>query len=374
LLYGQRARIKVQVSMRILIDNQIFEEQKFGGISRYFNELQVGNDNFKRMEFFKQTPQKKLNFQKRVQRKLARTFLNKEPTTPLNKFDFYNTQIKNINFDIFHPTYYDNYFLEKINKPFVITVYDMIHEKYPEYFEGSHDSINKYELCKAATKIIAISHSTKTDLIDIFNIPADKIVVTHLATYYDTLKEIKPILNFNFEKYILFTGNRSVYKNFLTFLISVAPILKQKKNLKLICTGPQFSKIENKWIEDLGLKGKVESHFCLNDNELVYFYKNAECFVFPSLYEGFGFPVLEAFATNCPLITSPGGSLKEIAGDAAVYFDPKDIKQMRESIESVLADDNLKQEMIESGKKQLKKFSWEKCRKETNAVYSQVVQ
>jgi glycosyltransferase involved in cell wall biosynthesis len=248
----------------------------------------------------------------------------------------------------------------------------MIHEKYAEYFGNSPDSFNKRKLCNSASKIIAISHSTKKDLIDIFNIPKEKIEVIYLATDYASIISTKPKFDID-RSYILFTGNRSIYKNFFTFLIAVSPILKNDKDLHLICTGPDFTTIENRWLEEMEIIGKVISYFCKSDGELVHLYKNAECFVFPSLYEGFGFPVLEAFACDCPLVSSPGGSLKEIAGNAAVYFNPKDIREMRKSINNVLSDDVLKKDLVVAGKLRLKDFSWDKCRKETNLLYSKLV-
>ncbi|NEW78261.1 MAG: glycosyltransferase family 4 protein [Gelidibacter sp.] len=358
--------------MKILIDNQVFENQKFGGISRYFSELQVDNDSIKRMELFVHKIPKKKGLYKRVQSKLNRTLFN-EKQTVLNKYDFYNSQIRDLQFDIFHPTYYDNYFLEQLTKPFVITVHDMIHEKYAEYFGNSQDSFNKRKLCNAAAKIIAISNSTKNDLIDVFGIPEEKIDVIYHATNFDSVPAIDPNLNFQDRRYLLYAGNRSIYKNFLTFLIAVSPILKYNKNLHLVCTGPDFTTIENSWIEELGIKSKVNNYFCQSDGELVHLYNNAECFVFPSLYEGFGFPLLEAFACNCPVISSSGGSLKEIAGNAAIYFDPKDIISIRNSIQNVISDGTLKLDLIEAGKIRLKDFSWEKCRKETMDLYAKVI-
>jgi glycosyltransferase involved in cell wall biosynthesis len=361
--------------MKVLIDNQIFDQQKFGGISRYFNQLEFNNDTIRRMEGFSENSLENNLLHKRIQRKLGRIFLNKpQIQNPIDqKKDFYISQIENLEYDIFHPTYYDNYFLSHLDKPFVLTVYDMIHEVYAEYFGDDFDSINKRKLCEKADKIIAISDSTKKDLIDIFGIQEDKIQVIYLATDFDSLSAVKPNINFQEMRYILFTGNRSVYKNFLTFLIAVSSILKNYKDLQLICTGPDFSAVENRWIENLGVSSKVKSFYCESENELAYLYQNAECFVFPSLYEGFGFPVLEAFASDCPLVSSNGGSLKEVAGDAAVYFNPKDVKSMRDSIQSVLSDDSLKKELVESGKLRLQKFSWEKCRAETNLLYSKVV-
>ncbi len=355
--------------MKVLLDNQIFESQKFGGISRYFQEISKKNDVINSIIPYVAP---NLNLAKRIQRKIERNFFWKRKAH-LTKNEYYNGLIAQSDFDVFHPTYYNNYFLESLKKPFVLTVYDMIHEKFAEYFGNSNDSIDKYTLCKRASKIIAISNSTKKDLIEIFDIPEHKIEVIYLGTNYHELPPSKPSIELKDRRYVLFTGNRSIYKNFLIFLQAIAPILKKNTDLILVCTGPSFDGVEEEWINNLTIKDKVISHFCKDDAELVYLYQYAECFVFPSLYEGFGIPILEAFACKCPVISSSGGSLKEIAGDAAIYFDPKNIKDLREAILRVLSDDLLRKQMVISGEQRLKDFSWDKCRKETNLVYEKVV-
>ena len=109
------------------------------------------------------------------------------------------------------------------------------------------------------------------------------------------------------------------------------------------------------------------------DEDLVEFYKHAKCYVFPSLYEGFGLPVLEAMKFDCPVITSKISSLPEAAGDAALYVDPLDVDDIAKKIEKVLEDKELRKELIKKGKEQIKKFSWEKSAKETLKILEEVV-
>lgn len=361
--------------MKVLLDNQIYKIQKFGGISKYFSKLTQYSNSITQLNFYDPNLKLSLSFYEKVKEKLLpgkkgdQMFTLKE-----KKRDFYKSQFKELEYDIFHPTYYDNYFLEHLMGPFVVTVYDMIHEKYPEYFGINEVSEQKRNLCEAASKIIAISQTTKNDIIEIFQIDPGKIEVIYLATDYDSLEPVKPKIGLFENQYILFTGNRSIYKNFLTFLIAVAPILKVDHNLHVLCTGPVFSKAELKWINDLGLQGRVHCYFCNSDNELVYLYKNALCFVFPSLYEGFGLPILDAFACNCPIVSSNGGSLAEIAADGAIYFDPKNISEIRSQVELMLYNKDLRDKMIEAGRNRLKNFSWEKCSKETMSLYLNVIE
>lgn len=359
--------------MKILIDNQVYDSQNFGGVSRYFNELRSGNNFIQKMDAFVDDASNYSKIYKKIQRKFTRTFFTQSQS--LNKKNnFYISQLQNQQFDIFHPTYYDNYFLPYLNNPFVITIHDMIHEKYAEYFGNSFDSINKRRLCEKATKIIAVSNTTKKDIIDIFNVSEEKIEVIYHGTNFNSIIEVKPNFDIESDRYLLYTGTRQNYKNFFTFIVSVAPLLKEFKDLHLICTGSEFNVVEKRWIKDLDIEGKVKSYFCVTDNELLYLYKNAECFVFPSLYEGFGFPILEAFSANCPVVTSNGGSLKEIASNAAIYFNPKDIKEMRESVYKVISDRSLKTELVNLGKIRLNDFSWDKCRFETNLLYSKAIE
>ena len=110
-----------------------------------------------------------------------------------------------------------------------------------------------------------------------------------------------------------------------------------------------------------------------DDKKLQSLYRNALAFVFPSIYEGFGMPILEAFSCGCPVILSDASCLPEVGGDAAVYFNPKDVVSMRNAVERVVSDEKLRNQMRERGYKQLEKFSWRKCAEETKKVYEKVI-
>jgi glycosyltransferase involved in cell wall biosynthesis len=276
-------------------------------------------------------------------------------------------------FDIFHPTYYDPYFLELIEKPYVLTVYDMIHEIYSEYFSPSDTVIkNKRILCEKADKIIAISQSTKNDLIDIFKLPEDKIYAIPLASNFNDVIPQKPSGTEALSDYILFVGLRSAYKNFYFSVIALSEILKNDKKLSLVCTGHEFSNEEINFFKNLKIENQVKHIYLQNDNELAWVYQHARLFIFPSLYEGFGLPLLEAFAKNCPVICSTSGSLPEVGGDAVIYFQPKNINEIQEAAHKAIYDNEVREELISKGQKQLSKFSWDKCRSQTIDVYNTV--
>ncbi len=140
-----------------------------------------------------------------------------------------------------------------------------------------------------------------------------------------------------------------------------------------MCTGGgKFSNYEIEQFKELGISKQV-LQFNLDDDSLAYFYKNALAFIFPSLYEGFGIPVLESFACGCPVVCSNVSSLPEIAGEAACYFDPYSEESIKNSVVKILTDSNLREELINKGYEQLKKFSWQKTAEQTKKIYESVL-
>lgn len=366
--------------MKILYDHQIFSTQKYGGISRYFYELIrefatmedietylpliVSNNHYisdkKYVKYLDLFPNKQFRGKQRLF-----NYLNKSYTI---------LKLKQQKFDIFHPTYYDPYFLKYLgNKPFVLTVYDMIHEKFSEMFHR-RDKISQYKrlLVEKATKIITISQSTKKDLIELFGMYESKIEVVYLGNSMFP----KSNINLGFEipkKYLLFVGSRGGYKNFDRFICSVAELLKQDKELFVVCVGGgKFSSSEMQFFTKLGISKQV-LQYNLDDDSLAYLYKNALAFIFPSLYEGFGIPVLESFACGCPLICSNVSSLPEIAENSAFYFDPYNEESIKKAIIKVLEDSSLREGLINKGYEQLKKFSWRKTAEKTKKIYESLI-
>ena len=365
--------------MKILYDHQIFSIQIFGGISRYFKELSSQLDAKKniRTEFALKISN---NFYLEHNRLKFYNFLRKNNFRGKVRIIYFVNRLYTIyklnkrDFDVFHPTYYDTYFLKFIgNRKFVLTVYDMIHEKFPMKFsEYDKTSKNKEILANKAAKIIAISESTKKDLIEIFNINPSKIEVIYLANSLQLNKKIDNKIKLP-KKYILYVGSRGGYKNFMNFLSSVTKILNSDNNLHLVCAGGgKFDDQENAYISKNNLEYKL-LQFNIDDKTLSYFYSNAKAFIFPSLYEGFGIPVLEAFACGCPLICSNTSSLPEIASDAAVYFDPLDEKSIETAVFNVLNHQELSASMIEKGYKRLEYFSWEKTAQLTEKIYQSII-
>lgn len=357
--------------MKVLFDHQIFLSQRYGGISRYFNEVLkadgiraevISTDIF--------SVNSRYTLVERIANK-ARVLAGTYDSYLLRKK--YPKQLFSLldkgEYDIFHPTYYDTYFLNYIKSPFVVTVYDMIHELYPESFiDFDIVSSNKRILCDKASHILAISQTTKNDLVDLFNINPNKITVTLLASDFSSI-DPSPIGNNDLSDYILFTGVRAGYKNFYFFVRSIRELLIENKHLSLVCTGASFNKQELKLFEDLGISRKVKHVTIHNDNQLAWLYKQARCFVFPSLYEGFGIPLLEAFAMGCPVASSNAGSLSEVGMNAPVYFNPKNYTEIQSAIASLLYNESARKDAINKGYVVFQQYSWDRCRKETESVY-----
>lgn len=366
--------------MKILYDHQIFTAQKYGGISRYFYELVHEFDNTQEVQC--EIPLLVSNNHYISDKKFVNSMdllPNKQFRGKIRIFNYLNKpntilKLKQQNFDIFHPTYYDPYFLKYLgNKPFVLTVYDMIHEKFSDMFSPADKTTEqKRLLVEKATKIIAISQSTKKDLIEFFGTDESKIEVVYLGNSMFP----KPNSNIGFEipkKYLLFVGSRGGYKNFERFIKSVANLLEQDKELFVVCAGGgKFGSSEMQLFSDLGIAGQV-LQYSLDDESLAYFYKNALAFIFPSLYEGFGIPVLESFACGCPLICSNTSSLPEIAGDGAFYFDPYSEESIKNAVLKVLEDVALREDLITKGQERLKQFSWKQTAEQTKKIYESVL-
>lgn len=385
--------------MKILFDHQIFEEQRFGGISRYFCEViqaLSGIDSmqaavalkYSKNEYFRQSAfahqahddpgtyenfMPGLHFKGKWNLYVARNTIKKPVDAAKVNKALSIEALKKQDFDVFHPTYYDDYFLPYLgNKPFVLTVYDMIHEIYPEFFSlADKVSERKRHLAQKAHTILAISDCTKKDLVRFFGIPSEKIVVTHLASSMERAESASPPLPLAAAlpaRYVLFVGARTIYKNFYFFINSMRSLLEADPGLHIFCTGGPFHKNEKIFLENHGIADRVHQHSA-SDAELALLYQRALAFVFPSLYEGFGIPVLEAFGNACPAVLARAGSLPEIAGDAALYFDPKDAQSVHAAMAEVLYQPGRAAELVARGQQRHQQFSWARTGQETVAVY-----
>ena len=367
--------------MKILYDHQCFVRQNYGGISRYhyhlIKEFESQNDVDVTLSLTHSNNQY-INNDKKFNVKNFLSHQNfKGKVTLLGLINRKSTisLLKKGDYDVFHPTYYDPYFLKYLfNKPFVLNIHDMIHEVYPEIDKGTNITLEqKKELLKAADLIIVPSKNTQNDLIRSYNVSSDKIEVIYLAASINKeMAHPKEKMNLP-DKYILFVGKRDFYKNFINFFLAIEPLLIDHPDIFLITAGGgKFTKDESKLFESKNLSNKVINKPA-DDLSLATLYSNALAFVFPTLYEGFGIPALEAMNCDCPVIMSNTSSLPEVGGDAAVYFNPTDLADILAKTEMVIFNNEIRNKIINSIPDQRKKFSFTKTALQTRAVYERVI-
>ena len=364
--------------MKVFYDHQAFSSQNYGGVSRIFAELLRGIPKQSNIE-----PYLSILISNNVY--LKEFGLGRVPFFPSIKFpkkqgliyrinDLYgNLDYKIKKWDIYHATYYNPSVVSKIKaKPTVATYHDMIHEKFSKVFsEYNSDPLlisNKKELINRVSKIIAVSHNTKKDLVEIYGIDESKIKVIHLGSSLPLQSQIIPPKARTKKPYFLFVGNRSAHKNFIPFVTAISKLLKAN-SIQLFCAGGgPFNANEMEAINKNDLSELLVS-ININDAKLIELYSNALAFVYPSLYEGFGIPLLEAFSCNCPCIVSNTSSLPEVAGNAAIYMDPYHPDSMYDAVESLINNPEKQMELIESGRNRVQHFSWEKHVNQTVDVY-----
>lgn len=311
--------------------------------------------------------------------------------------------LKKGNFDLVHFPHFNVPLL--YNGNFIVTVHDLILLDFPTKRATTLGPM-KYALknmaykkvissaVKKAKKVITVSEYTKKRLIEHFNLPEDKIIVTYEAC--EKVNALDNNLDRNFlnehgikKPFLLYVGNAYPHKN-LERLLTVFKMLRNSEikkfgnyevkksafNYQLVLVGKKdyfYQRLQG-LARELGLldSGEVVFFGFAKDDELAGLYQNASLYVFPSFIEGFGLPPLEAMSYGLPVVTSKTSCLPEILGEAAKYFDPKNDEDIANVILKVLNDDILKDEMKRLGLEQVKKYSWEKCARETLKIYDSI--
>ncbi|MEY7999345.1 glycosyltransferase family 4 protein [Clostridium sp. Mt-5] len=269
---------------------------------------------------------------------------------------------------------------------FVITLHDVIPYKMPGTVSSRYLKIfSEYipEIIPKCDGIITVSDFSKKDIMKAFNFPEDKIYVTHLAS-----EEIYKPLDKNISKYIakryysitgdyiLYVGGFSPRKNILGLIESFNRLISlYKKPIKLVIAGTKgksYSTYKER-TETLNISDKVIFPGFISMEHLPFIYNAAKLFVYPSFYEGFGLPPIEAMACGIPVITSDTTSLPEVVGDGALLIDPEDQNKLCEAMLNVLSDDNLKKKLISSGIQRISQLSWKKTANDTITIYNKII-
>ena len=365
--------------INIHFDSQIFLLQKYGGISRYFSkiiEIISGEDN---CSIVTPGPLIHKNGYINDNNNYNGIYFPYMPSKLVKSLFYYNNMISNIYFrkiqpDILHETYYLKTNI-KSSCLRVITIHDMIPELFPDLFLHDTLAMLKKSAINRADKIICVSKNTKNDLMNYYDIEQDKIsVVHHGYKIFNHKYKQKRESYLNKAPFLLFVGNRNLYKNFSLLLKSYSSSKKLMNDYQIIAFGGGlFKKDEIELINSLNIPKEKVIQLNGDDNLLSTLYSNAEAFVFPSKYEGFGMPILEAMAHCCPVICSNSGAMPEVANKAAKYFNPDSCSDLRTAIECIVYDNELKSILINRGIEQVKQFSWSKCVQKTLNVYREKI-
>lgn len=365
--------------MKIAFDHQAFNSQSYGGISRYYTVLaqqllKQGQDvgvfsGIHRNNYLATLPNDIVRGVK----------LNQYPPKTGRFFQVFNhylanMQINNWQPDIVHETYYSSMNLFKTDVPRMTTVHDMIHEIYPKMFSARDKTTDwKLKTFDRVDHIISISQSTKNDLHKFFDIEESKVsVVYHGVDLF--FSQYYPEKSTEFQRpFLLYVGARGGYKNFHAVLQAFSNSNQLKNDFDLVAFGGgKFSNKELDFISGFGFDEKRVRQVGGSDEKLKELYHLTSAFIYPSLYEGFGMPPLEAMACSCPVISSNTSSMPEVIGDAGEYFDPTNIDELMFAIENVVYSSARSEELRLLGKERVKLFSWEMTAKSTLDIYQKI--
>lgn len=269
----------------------------------------------------------------------------------------------------------------------LITIHDLSFLKYPEFFSWRknfwHRMINVKKLIKRFNRVVAVSKNTKQDIVELCGINPDKVEVIYsgigkefkqMDANEKKLAEVRDKYKLP-EKFILYLGTLEPRKNVDGIIKAYNKLRADNRELqdyKLVIAGGKgwkFDKIYKEW-ERSEFKNDVNFLGYVDSKDKVYLYNLANVFVYPSFYEGFGFPPLEAMACGLPVVVSYAASLPEVAGDAALMVDPYNINDIAKAMAEILADESLKNKLIERGLARAKNFSWEKTAKEYLKIFN----
>lgn len=268
----------------------------------------------------------------------------------------------------------------------IVTIHDLIPLRLPDLFAntGIYNFYDKYmrECAKHVDHIIAVSNSTKQDIIELYEVEEEKISVVHLSgnlkQYYlngeaESIEKQEVLVKYGITRpYILSLCTLEPRKNLIRLLRAYEIIRsKLKENVQLVFVGGLGWKYEEllKEIDKNQFKNSIIITGYVPDEDLPFLYSNAEVFVYPSFYEGFGLPVLEAMGFGTPVVTSNVSSLPEVGGDAALYCNPYDVESIAYGIEQILMSTTLQKQLREKGLQRSKLFSWEKTAQQTREVF-----
>lgn len=363
--------------MKILFDPQIFQ-LGYSGMRRYYSVLYSGLID---AGIDIVHPEKSPFAQNPSERSLLSEVLHPKINRVFNKFKFYRIRenffnaLRNDDYDLVYLTSpaFETELLKHIqDKPFVMTVHDtmQIARGLHTFVDEPRDTMALGYLAHRAERIACVSNYTKQDLCNKYLIDPAKTQTVYLANFLDSDPEKMTDLP---DQFILNVGIRNGRKNFFEWIKAVSPYLRNQPNLKVLVTG-ELNTYENHYYKKLGVLENVVSRKEVTDAQLVNLYRKATGLVYPSLYEGFGLPVVEAMANGCPVITSNCTSIPEVAGSATLLMNPTNPESMLNSFIRFMEDPELRKELSEKGLEQSKTFSKDKFISEMIDLFEQAIE
>lgn len=371
--------------MKVIVDGIIFQIQSYGGISRIYREILpriCDMDDFLHISLLTEG-QIKQELPKHPQIKRCVIPILGRYLRPWQIWKFIIPQIRefmiklktgNSRIKIWHSTFYTK--LDRWNGLSVVTVYDMIHERFPDFFNQQSENQfreKKKDCILSSDAVICISNATRQDLQNFYGMDSSKIWVVPLA-HSDIFRQLTDTDYLCLEKikkpYLLYVGDRVYYKNFEEVIQSYS-IWHGRKDMDICVVGKPWSPYEEKCLWELGITDQVHLFKYIGDEDLCRLYNHASAFIYPSLYEGFGIPILEAMACGCPVIASRIPSTLEVAGDCPYYFDPGETDSLLNAFDSALFESR-DSDRVQIGLEKVKDFSWNRTAAQTLKVYKAI--
>jgi glycosyltransferase involved in cell wall biosynthesis len=367
------------VTLNVFFDDEIFSIQTEGGISRYFTELMEGLTAVPDVKVqlpFRLTCNKHLaaspHFAGRLFCSGRRVPGRRTFTRAINRLTTQSALVRHRP-DVVHATLYDEKLLDRVGpEKLVITVHDMVPELMPELVGGLTPAYlrAKQSLIEKAAGIVAVSANTAADIARLTLRPLSTIKVIHHGIsdgmrWRAGLGEPQALP----QRFLLCVGNRRAYKNFLGVASALAEVMRGEPDLWLVCFGGgPFVAEEEAHFESAGVRARLIAT-AGDDRALAAAYAHAAALVYPSLYEGFGMPILEAMINRCPVIIPKTSCFPEIADDAAVYFDPTYPDGLVGIVKRVLNDAVLRSCVAEAGARRAAHFTWQRCADQHAELY-----
>lgn len=371
-------------SLRVLYDFVIFRMERRGGISRYITELahRLGRSGNVEPTIFAGvhdnafiadgTSVRGVNV---IGRRAATPHARGSVVGALDYGAFRIYQRLGRKPDVYHPSYYPRAIRRQRGVALVATVYDMIHEHLPEFHRGDPTPGRKRALVEAADRILCISRTTAEDLTTFYGVDPSRITVTYLGAGSATWDTERAALAARVGRpYFLYVGRRSGYKNFRTLLESYISDSVLREETALVAVGGGEWTASERALIGKGGRGVVVEQLEAGEAQLERLYRGAIALCVPSLYEGFGLPVVEAMRAECPVIANAAGSLPEIVGDAGVVVSMTDAGVLARMMRTLLSDGERRAIYQERGRTRAKAFDWNRTATLTLGAYREVAQ